>query len=1589
MADEVRDPLAAAAPPEAPAQARRTRWWRRAGWFLVGLTVGFVVVLALLWVYLQSARWNPGGGAEPLPPLTLRRADDAPPAWRPQAVAVVDLVGVTLMDPGGRGAAARAPKATLRLDLRSLAREEEPVTIDAVVLERPDVRLRALPDGSWNVLAALTPPPPPRPPARPGAGLRLRRLQVDDATLDLALAGQRVRARGVRARVQGVRLTDAAWRVDQFAVEGQTVEPAWGATRLVGRARGVVDGPVTVELAEAATARSRLAGTLRFLADGGDADLRGVLALADARAFVPSVRVDGRARVARARLAWGPERVRAELAGLDLRTEDGSAVRGRLTVAWSPAGGLTVPSLALELAPLQLATVRALLPPGATPAALTTLAGTLTGEVTERTLDLQALLRRRDGAGGEARLRAMGPWRLATTPRLDGVTVVADRLPLSLLRPGPGVVRGRLTLTGTPTALRADDGLLVLEAPGAPPSRLAELRGSLQLSPLRYELSAVAAPLALATLQALGFGPPLQGTLAGPVRLEGTAERLALVGELAGPQGRVVVAARADLPPGPFAATLRLDNFVPAAVAPGTPQAPLSGRVDVRGTPEAFRLEADLATSAGGRLQLAGPLARRGGTWLVDLAGQATNFPVGALLGRPSLVGEPLTGPLALRGGGREPYRLRADLRGATARLQLDAQLGGAATGDLVLSGRFVGLDLRDLPVGRALPPSNLDVAIQSTLRRTAAGVWVGQLDLRLGPSTLAGRPVEAGLLSLRSDSVALRLDTLHLAYAGTRLTGGGTIGWRTPAAEPLRLRLDARDLAALEPLVAVFDPTAPPLEGRLQANAEVRGSVRNPVARLQATGQRLRWGEQRVGAAALQALVARQGATLGGEVAVAAERAQLAGQSWASLRLRARGRPDDARIDAELVATSERRLRLAARTLTAAELGRVLQLDSLELRAPDQIWALEAPAYLAFGPRASGLWVRGWVLRQPQGLGVLQLEGRLPVEGDADLRGLVRGFDLDLLRPFLPPSYPLGGTIAGRWAVTGPVRQPIVDVALDWRQARVRTARFDSVAFRLRGPSGSLALGADVVQRGRRVLHLEGTLPLVLSTADLVPRLGWREGAPVAAVLAVDSLDLAFLPALVPGVEDAAGRLDGTLRVDGPPRDPDLRGDLRWQQGRVRLSALGATYDDLTLQATLADDRLAIDATARSGGTARLRGSLRVLDTWSRPLVDATARFDRFRLLDRERLARLTVSGDVALAGRLPAPELTGRLVLSNSELYLPEPIEERAPTVELAEVEVGAIGPDTVGVAALQPGLLGQLRVRDLEVVAGEGVWAVAANARAQLSGGVVVYRGGGALLVSGDLETLRGTYTLQVGPIERDFDIVGGQVRFFGTPDFNPALDVLAASRARLTGTAAPTLTVYVRVTGTARAPRVQLTSESRVPVPETELLSYLIFGRPSVAVGDVGQVLTQQILAQELVGSLLFAPLEQLLLQSGLPVEYVRIRTYASPLSPLGGTSLELGTQLAPDLFLSVECLLGSALLFGLSPTGATCGLGVDLQIDPNTAARLSYGPLRRDPLLQPYKSLPYQWSAELRRRWRFGLPPQSSATPLAPRTLSPR
>jgi translocation and assembly module TamB len=156
----------------------------------------------------------------------------------------------------------------------------------------------------------------------------------------------------------------------------------------------------------------------------------------------------------------------------------------------------------------------------------------------------------------------------------------------------------------------------------------------------------------------------------------------------------------------------------------------------------------------------------------------------------------------------------------------------------------------------------------------------------------------------------------------------------------------------------------------------------------------------------------------------------------------------------------------------------------------------------------------------------------------------------------------------------------------------------------------------------------------------------------------------------------------------------------------------------------------------------------------------------------------------------------------------------------------------------------LVEHLRLEGVSVGLGDDVWLKSREANIKLGGSLSVTRARDeraasrtvddsahyVLALTGTLSADRGTYLLDLTPVQREFQVQSGSIRFFGTPDFNPAIDVTAAYRVKQSQRA--DINVLARISGNFY-PQPTLTLESDDPsLSPSDLVSYLVTGRPSV-------------------------------------------------------------------------------------------------------------------------------------------------------------
>ncbi|MBT1076964.1 translocation/assembly module TamB domain-containing protein [Geobacter grbiciae] len=511
------------------------------------------------------------------------------------------------------------------------------------------------------------------------------------------------------------------------------------------------------------------------------------------------------------------------------------------------------------------------------------------------------------------------------------------------------------------------------------------------------------------------------------------------------------------------------------------------------------------------------------------------------------------------------------------------------------------------------------------------------------------------------------------------------------------------------------------------------------------------------------------------------------------------------------------------------------------------------------------------------------------------------KGLDLALARPWLPKGVDLSGRLAGE-AGGSLLPGSRIDARGTAAVSQGTVRRHDGVreyAVHLRQADASwnwrdTALAGNLSLTLAEYGEAKGTFRLPLAAripTSLDPR------GPVQATLTGELRERGVLALLFPGlVQESHGTLRLDLGVDGTWQAPRLGGTFALADAGAYLPPAGIRLDGVALNGRLAGNEITIESLKTKSGAGSLTATAVIgLDRWRVASYRGTVTGDRFQTVnipEVQMLAtpKLTFEGTpakVAVRGEITVPELlvtaagTGGPVKSSPDVVL-----EGAPPHE--ETEFPLALDIRIGVT-----------LGDRVIVKTEGI-------DAQLGGSVDL-----AILCpdrvtsTGAIRVIKGHYSTYGVKLE----IVRGRVFYAGGPIDRPTLDFLAL---RTEGD----VKAGVTVTGTADQPVVKLYSEPAMP--DTEILSYIVLGRPlSGDQGDTG-------LLMKAAGALLSAGQsvslqDQLRQRIGIDVldvsgakgtsygGYRKIAVApggtAASTAGIGETMVTVGKYLTPDLYLS--------------------------------------------------------------------------------------
>lgn len=640
-------------------------------------------------------------------------------------------------------------------------------------------------------------------------------------------------------------------------------------------------------------------------------------------------------------------------------------------------------------------------------------------------------------------------------------------------------------------------------------------------------------------------------------------------------------------------------------------------------------------------------------------------------------------------------------------------------------------------------------------------------------------------------------LSRLDLRLGGNRIQGSAALAQRLSG----QLRLALPQLGQLWPR----------LQGQLDGQLDLAGTLQAPQGQLRLQGQRLAFAEQRLQRLRLEA---RLDGAQRARIELNGEGIALGETQLGQLTLEGQGDQRQQQLELKLQGPLLRSsLALDGRLDKGTWRGR---LSRGEVQSGGQDWRLQQPATLerlATGQLNLGAhcWRSG-----PASL----CGGEQRLQPEPKLRYRLSDFPLDSLAQWLPKDFAWQGQLNAEVQLDLPASGPAGQILLD---AGSGVWRIREQGQWLDFPYDSLRLSSQLrPQRIDTQLNLRGAK---MGELTLLAQLDPRPAAkPLSGEFRLSGLDLALARPFVPMVEQLRGLLNGDGTLSGSLLAPQVKGRVQLSNGEISGGQLPTQIEDLQLQALIAGERLQLSGGWRSGaqGRASLSGEL----AWSEGLNGELRLRGSHLPVNVEPYADFEVEPDLRLRIADEQLSVAGKLLIPNGKIV----IRELPPSTVKVSEDARIIGREST---ERRPTAIAM----DIDVEVGQQ--------RLSFTGFGLKADLAGRVHIGDDLDT-RGELNLNNGRFRAYGQrlIIRRARLLFAGPIDQPYLDVEAIRRVE-------GVTAGLRLSGNAEQPKSEVFSEPAMS--QEQALSYLVLGRPLGQSSGESNLLAQAALSMGLAGS----------------------------------------------------------------------------------------------------------------------------------------
>ncbi len=659
--------------------------------------------------------------------------------------------------------------------------------------------------------------------------------------------------------------------------------------------------------------------------------------------------------------------------------------------------------------------------------------------------------------------------------------------------------------------------------------------------------------------------------------------------------------------------------------------------------------------------------------------------------------------------------------------------------------------------------------------------------------SVAAGYPVDSLETELSRRSGVVEFKHLDMRSMGLRLTGSGRA---VPEAD-----IDFELSGSVGEAAGFFGVEG---SGKVSLSGKMRGDFEDPEVEVSLEGRELDWSG--ISAGEVSASVSgRISPAFFPEAVVKAEAFEIKiyGREIERISFEADGSKGSAGVSVFAEFPGERSFETRF-TASGDPLSFSAEIGKLVLRLRDLSAYIEEPALITLDEK--GLGVKGFRLRGPEG-GLLSISGTLSPEQENDF--LVKAEDIALERALAlsGSGVPVSGKVSALFELSGTASAPEAEGLFGVSRAQAAGYGFDDISGSFELSGGDFDFTLSGVKDGRRVFEGEGGIPLGFTGPGGELRFPPETG-PIRARFKADDFDLSLMEALTESLEDVRGRLDLDIGVEGDIMAPTFSGKLSVRRGSAGVPSAGIRYRRVEVSAAFKENRVVLENLEMESAGKLTAGGLIYLDGFSVTRTDLDFELNRFRPVNLRSFTGL-LSGDMSLSGPADDMLLSGALVIVESGIYISRLGRERIREIEIIDKD------EAVAEPRLEPPV--PLRL-DLGVNIPGNTWVRGEGLDAEIRGNIRVRGTAREPAPRGSLSFARGTFERHGVRLM----VESGELVFTGGPPSEAELEIRTYRRIG-------DVTAYLNIEGFLEEPRITLSSVP--PMDESDVLSYIIFGKPA--------------------------------------------------------------------------------------------------------------------------------------------------------------